>query len=48
MSNGCWSGDELVTLSGHIITMANPCMVDVEIKINRFDVITIGGNVGGV
>ena len=29
------------TLSGHIIVMTDPCIVGVEIKIYRFDVITM-------
>ena len=48
MWNVCWSSNEFVTLSGHIIVMANPCVVGVEIKIHRLDVITMGGNVDGV
>ena len=28
--------------------MADPCMMGVEIKIHRFDLITMGGNEGGV
>ena len=46
MWNSCWSGDELVILSGHIVATANPCVVGVEIRIHRFDVITMGWNVG--
>ena len=42
------SGDEFVALSGHIIVIADPCMVGVEMKIHRFDVLTKGGIVGDV
>ena len=48
MWNSCLSGDELVTLSGHISAVANPCVVGVEIRIHRFDVTTTGWDVGGV
>ena len=30
---------KLVTLSGHIIIMADPCMAGVKMKIKRFDII---------
>ena len=37
-----------MTLSGHIIVIADPCMVGVQMKIHRFDVMPMGGTVGGV
>ena len=46
--SGCWSGDEFVALSGHIIVIADLCMLGVEMKIHRFDVITMDGKAGGV
>ena len=42
-----WAG-ELVALSGHIIVVIDPCMVGVEMKIHRFDVMTMGGKADGV
>ena len=48
MWNGYCNGDELVVLSGQIIVIAYPCMVGVNMKIHKFDIITMGGNVGGV
>ena len=46
--NGCWSSDEFVTLSGQIIVMADSCVAGVKRKIQRFDVIIMGGNAGGL
>ena len=46
--NGCWNSDELVTLSGQIIVMADPCMVGFKMKIHRFDIITMDVVAGGV
>ena len=45
---GCWNSDKLVALSGQIILMADPCVMGVEMKIHRFDVVTMGGNAGHV
>ena len=48
MLNGCWTSDGPVTLSEKIIVMADPCMVDVEIKIYSINVMTADGNVSSV
>ena len=40
--------DVLEALSGHIIVIADPCMVSVEMKIHRFDIITRGAKLGGM
>ena len=48
MWSSCWSNDELITLSGHIVTMADTRIVGIEIRIHRFDVITMDVNGDGV
>ena len=35
----CWNCYELVALSGQIVVIGNCCMVGVEMKIHRFDMI---------
>ena len=48
IGSGGWNRDELVTLSGQVIVMADPCVAGIEMNIQRFDMITMGGNAGGV
>ena len=46
--SGYWNFNELFTLSGQIFGMADPCMVGVEMRIKRFNMIMMGGNAGDV